>query len=145
LLLKLGAAQQAAGRAASLVQLALPPQPTTTERQRRVDFTFTLDTAKLRQVRRREGRYLLRSNLTATDPAELWAFYLHLVEIEAAFKTLKEDLAVRPIYHQRPDRIEAHVFVAFLAYCVHVTLKAQLRPHTPGLTVRQVLDTFAAM
>jgi hypothetical protein len=145
LLLKLGAAQQAAGRAASLVQITLPPPPPKTERVRRLDFTFALDKAKLRQVRRREGRYLLRSNLTATDPAQLWEYYLHLVEIEAVFKTLKNELAGRPIYHQRPDRIEAHVFVAFLAYCLHVTLKAQLRPHAPGLTVRQVLDKFAAM
>jgi hypothetical protein len=145
LLLKLGAAQQAAGRAASLVEISLPPPPPKTERVRRVDFTFALDRAKLRRVRRREGRYLLRSNLTATDPAQLWEHYLHLVEIEAAFKTLKNDLAVRPIFHQRPDRVEAHVFVAFLAYCLHVTLKAQLRPHAPGLTVRQVLDKFAAM
>lgn len=145
LLLKLGAAQQAAGRAASLVVVTLPPPPPQTERQRRVDFTFTLDTAKLRQVRRREGRYLLRSNLTATDPAQLWEYYLHLVEIEAVFKTLKDELAIRPIYHQHPARIEAHIFLAFLAYCLHVTLKAQLRPHAPGLTVRHVLDKFAKM
>jgi transposase len=145
LLLKLGAAQQAAGRAASLVQVTLPAPPPKTERQRRVDFTFRLDKGKLREVRRREGRYLLRSNLTTTDPAQLWEYYLHLVEVEAAFKTLKDELAVRPIYHQRPTRIEAHIFVAFLAYCLHVTLKAQLRPHAPGLTVRQVLDKFGAM
>jgi len=145
LLMKLGAAQQAAGRAATLVTLTLPPPPPKAERVRRVDFTFALDKAKLRQVRRREGRYLLRSNLTATDPAQLWEYYLHLVEIEAAFKTLKDELAVRPIFHHRPDRVEAHIFVAFLAYCLHVTLRAQLRPHAPGLTVRQVLDKFAAM
>ena len=144
LLLKLGAAQQAAGRAVALVAVTLPAPPPATERQRRVDFTFTLDRAKLRQVRRREGRYLLRSNLTAADPAQLWEYYLHLVEVEAAFKTLKDELAVRPIYHQRPARIEAHIFVAFLAYCLHVTLRAQLRPHAPGLTVRQVLEKFAA-
>jgi transposase len=110
-----------------------------------VDFTFTLDKAKLRQVRRREGRYLLRSNLTETDPTRLWEYYLQLVEVEAAFKTLKDELAVRPIYHQLPARIEAHIFVAFLAYCLHVTLKAHLRPHAPGLTVRQVLEKFAAI
>ena len=145
LLLKLGAAQQAAGRAATLVTLTLPPPPPKTARVRRVEFTFRLDKMKLRQVRRREGRYLLRSNLTATDPAQLWEYYLHLVEIEAVFKTLKDELAVRPIYHQRPERVEAHIFVAFLAYCLHVTLKAQLRPHAPGLTVQQVLDKFAAI
>ena len=145
LLLKLGAAQHAAGRTASLVTVTLPPPPPKTDRVRRVDFTFGLDKVKLRQVRRREGRYLLRSNLTATDPAQLWEYYLHLIEIEAVFKTLKDELAVRPIYHQRPERVEAHIFVAFLAYCLHVTLKAHLRPHAPGLTVRQVLDKFAAM
>jgi len=102
-------------------------------------------TTNVKSTRRREGRYLLRSNLTATDPAQLWAYYLQLVEVEAAFKTLKDELAVRPIYHQRPGRIEAHLFVAFLAYCLHVTLRAQLRPHAPGLTVPQVLDKFAAM
>jgi hypothetical protein len=145
LLLKLGAAKQEAGRAWALVHVDLPAPLPQGERARRVDFTFRLDKAKLRQLRRREGRYLLRSNLTATDPARLWEAYLQLVEVEAAFKNLKADLAVRPIYHQLPARIEAHIFVAFLAYCLHVTLKAHLRPHAPGLTVRQVLDKFAAM
>jgi len=145
LLLKLGAAKKDAGRAWGLVQMELPAPPPKGERARRVDFTFTLDRAKLRRVRRHEGRYLLRSNLTETDPARLWECYLQLVEVEAAFKTLKGDLAVRPICHQRPARIEAHIFVAFLAYCLHVTLRAHLRPHAPGLTVRQVLDKFAAM
>jgi hypothetical protein len=145
LLLKLGAAKRDAGRAWGLVQVELPSPPPKGERARRVAFTFTLNTAKLRRVRRREGRYLLRSNLTETDPARLWEFYLQLVEVEAAFKHLKGDLAVRPIYHQLPARIDAHIFVAFLAYCLHVTLRAHLRPHAPGLTVRQVLDKFAAM
>ena len=145
LLLKLGAAKKEAGRAWALVQVTFPAPPPKGERARRVDLTFTLDKAKLRRVRRREGRYLLRSNLTETDPARLWEAYLQLVEVEAAFKTLKGDLAVRPIYHQLPARIEAHLFVAFLAYCLHVTLRAHLRPHAPGLTVRQVLDKFAAL
>lgn len=145
LLLKLGAAKKEAGRAWALVRVALPPPPPKAERSRRVDFTFTLDKAKLRRLRRREGRYLLRSNLTETDPARLWEFYLQLVEVEAAFKDLKGDLAIRPIFHQIQARIEAHLFVAFLAYCLHVTLKTHLRPHAPGLTVRQVLEKFAAM
>jgi transposase len=78
-------------------------------------------------VRKREGRYLLRSNLTATDPAQLWQFYLQLVEVEAAFKNLTSELSIRPIFHRREDRIEAHIFVSFLAYCVHVTLSHQLK------------------
>jgi transposase len=96
-------------------------------------------------VRRREGRYLLRTNLLGREPAQLWQFYIQLVEIEAAFKNLKDDLQLRPIYHQLPHRIEAHIFVAFIAYCLHVTLKARLRPVAAGLTPRAVLDKFAAM
>ena len=145
LLLKLGAAMGDEGRAWGLVQVEWPAPPPQGERARRVAFTFTLNTAKLRRVRRREGRYLLRSNLTETDPARRWEFYLPLVEVEAAFKHLKGDLAVRPIYHQLPARIEAQIFVAFLASCLPVTLRAHLRPHAPGLPVRQVLDKFAAM
>src|SRR5690606_15745295 len=145
LLMKIGAAQKQVGRVASLVRLELPEPPPRKARSRRVSFRFTLDREKLRTVRRREGRYLLRSNLTATDPAELWQFYLQLTEVEAAFKDLKSELSIRPIFHQREDRIEAHIFVAFLAYCVYVTLKQQLKAHAPGLTVRQALDKLAAM
>jgi hypothetical protein len=100
---------------------------------------------KLHQERRREGRYLLRSNLCGRDPAELWQFYIQLVEVEAAFKNLKDDLQLRPIYHKLEPRIEAHIFVAFLAYCLHVTLRARLKPLAPGLTPRAVLDKFAAI
>jgi hypothetical protein len=108
-------------------------------------FSFALNRKKLRQVRRREGRYLLRTNLCGKDPAQLWQFYIQLVEVEAAFKTMKDDLQLRPIYHQREERIEAHIFVAFLAYCLHVTLRARLKPLAPGLTPRAVLDKLAAV
>ncbi len=145
LLLKLGAAQKEAGRSKSLVRLGLPDPPPRGEPSRRVAFTFALDKAKLRAVRRREGRYLLRSNLTETDPVQLWEFYLQLVEVEAAFKNLKSDLAVRPIFHQVEQRIEAHIFIAFLAYCLHVTLSRILHHHAPGLTVRQVLEKLSGM
>jgi hypothetical protein len=142
LLLKLGAAKKDAGRAYGLVriQLPAPDEPVTAE-----TFTFTLNRKKLRQVRRREGRYLLRSNLTSDDPVQLWTWYIQLTEIEQAFKELKGDLSIRPIYHQLDTRIEAHIFVAFLAYCLQVTLKARLRPLAPGLTPRAVLEKFAAI
>jgi Transposase DDE domain len=135
LLMKLGAARQAAGRAAHLIELTLPGEHA-------AGLTFRLDRAKLRQLRRREGRYLLRTNLTAHDPAQLWSFYIQLTEVEQAFKELKHDLALRPIYHHHEDRIEAHIFVAFLAYCLLVTLKARLRPLAGGLTPREVLAKF---
>ena len=88
---------------------------------------------------------MLRSNLSASDPAKLWAIYLLLVEIEAAFKSLKTDLRLRPFYHQLEGRIEAHIFVAFLAYCLHATLRGKLRPLAPGLTPKAVLDKLACI
>jgi len=96
-------------------------------------------------VRRREGHYLLRSNLTGHDPAQLWRFYIQLTEVEQAFKELKNDLAIRPVHHQKDERIEAHIFVSFLAYCLQVTLKARLKPLASGLTPRAVLEKFAAV
>ena len=108
-------------------------------------LAYRLNRKKLAQARRREGRYLLRTNLTDSDPARLWELYLTLVKIEEAFKSLKSDLALRPIFHQREDRIEAHIFIAFLAYCLHVTLGRRLHALAPGLTSRSVLEKFAAM
>ena len=142
LLLKLGAAKKEAGRAWHLVEIGLPKarEAVTAE-----TFTFSLRRQRLRQARRREGRYLLRSNLTGEDPATLWRYYMQLCEIEQAFKELKHDLAIRPIFHQREDRIEAHIFVAFIAYCLHVTLKNLARPRAPGLTPRAILEKFATM
>jgi transposase len=142
LLLKLGAAKKEAGRAYSLVAIELPEpdQEVTPE-----TFTFTLRKDKLRIARRREGRYLLRSNLTGEDPAALWRYYIQLTEIEQAFKELKSDLAIRPIYHQTDERIEAHIFVAFVAYCLQVTLKYRLKSLAPGLTPRAALEKLAPM
>jgi transposase len=140
LLLRLGEAKGRYRAAWRLIDFQLP-EPTTEI----ASFSFALNRQKLRQIRRREGRYLLRTNLCGREPAQLWQFYIQLVEIEAAFKNLKDDLALRPIYHQLERRIEAHIFVAFMAYCLQVTLRARLRPLTPGLTPRAVLDKFAAI
>jgi hypothetical protein len=108
-------------------------------------FSYRLDRNKLRQTRSREGRYLLRTNLVEEDPAKLWGHYLLLVAVEEAFKNLKGDLAIRPVFHQLEARVEAHVFIAFLAYCLHVTLTRRLHALAPGLTSRSVLEKFAAM
>lgn len=142
LLVKLGAAKKEAGRAYFLVELRLPQDD---EDLKANGFRFKLHKDKLRKVRRREGHYLLRSNLTQSDPARLWQYYIQLTEIEQAFKELKGDLAIRPIYHQLDERIEAHIFVAFVAYCLQVTLKQRVRALAPGLTPRAVLDKFAAV
>jgi transposase len=142
LLLKLGAAKKEAGRAYGLVDIRLPDhdQVVTPE-----TFDFALSRPKLRIARRREGSYLLRSNLKGDDPALLWRYYIQLTEVEQAFKELKGDLAIRPIYHQLDSRIEAHIFVAFMAYCLQVTLKHRLRALAPGLTPRAVLEKMAAL
>jgi len=137
LLMKLGAAKQKTSSAWRLVEIKLD--------QHKGLFTYRLNREKLRRARRREGRYLLRTNLTETDPAKLWSLYLQLVVVEEAFKNLKSDLAIRPIFHQHQDRIEAHIFVSFLAYCLHVTLTQRLRTLAPGLTTRSVLEKFAAV
>jgi transposase len=108
-------------------------------------FRYALDRNKLRQARRREGRYLLRSNLTEGDPATLWNYYLQLGQVEEAFRNLKGDLAIRPIHHQEPARIEAHIFIAFLAYCLHVTIGLRLKGLAPGLTPRSLFEKFAAV
>ena len=140
-LLALGQAKEQAGRVFGLVEIQCPENAVADVRA----FTFKLRRAKYRLWRRREGRYLLRTNLTQTDPKLLWEYYLQLVEIEGAFKLLKDDLAVRPIFHQKESRVEAHLFVAFLAYCLSVTLRGQLRKLASGLTTRAVLDQFAAI
>ena len=143
-LLKLGAARKEAGRAWHLVETRLPEAGEAVTPDT-FTFTFALRRDRLRQTRRREGRYLLRSNLTGEDPATLWRYYIQLTEIEQAFKELEHDLAIRPVFHQREERIEAHIFVAFVAYCLHVTLKNLARPRAPGLTPRAVLEKFSTL
>jgi transposase len=142
LLLKLGAAKSQFSAAWRLVTVQTPGEG---QGIHPPNFTFQLRKDKLRQVRRREGRYLLRSNLSAQEPEKLWRFYIQLTQVEAAFKDLKDDLSLRPIFHSLERRIEAHIFVSFLAYCLHVSLRACLRPLAPGLTPRSVLEKFAEM
>jgi transposase len=138
LLLKLGEAKGRYPAAWRLLELALPDATA----KGRSTFGFALNRPLLRQVRQREGHYLLRTNLKDYDPAKLWEFYLLLTQIEEAFKHLKGDLVLRPIYHQNPERIEAHIFVSFLAYCLHVTLRRRLAGQAPGLTPRAVIEKF---
>jgi hypothetical protein len=142
LLLKLGAAKSDAGKAYRLVEVRVPKaeEPVSAD-----TFTFSLRKERLRKAMRTEGDYLLRSNLTDKDPAILWQRYIQLTEIEAAFRNLKSDLAIRPIHHQKDPRIEAHIFVAFLAYCMYVTLQQRLRILAPGLTSRAVIEKMSAI
>ncbi len=142
LLLKLGAAKAEAGKAYRLVEVQVPKAEETVSAE---TFTFSLRKEKLRAAMRSEGDYLLRSNLSGEDPVILWQRYIQLTEIEAAFRNLKSDLAIRPVHHQKDPRIEAHIFVAFLAYCLYVTLQQRLRALAPGLTSRAVIEKMSAI
>jgi len=142
LLMRVGAAKTDVGRAFGFVKINLPQvaQEVTKE-----TFTFQLDKARLKEAELRDGHYLLRTNLVAEDPAVLWDRYVQLTQIEAAFKCLKSDLGIRPIHHQLEHRVDAHILVAFLAYCLTVTLRHRLRLHAPGLTPRAVLEKLAGI
>ena len=137
MLMKLGAARSRARTAWRLVEIDMDKESSM--------FIYTLNRQKLRKLRQREGRYLLRTNLTENDPALLWLYYIQLVAVEQAFKNLKGDLAIRPVFHQDERRIEAHIFIAFLAYCLQVTLQRRLHALAPGLTARSALEKFAAV
>ena len=140
LLKRLGVLQRDAGRMAGLVEVKIPKSGRKVTED---NFRWRLRADRYIAAERRDGHYLLRTNLTGEDPALLWTRYMQLVEIEAAFKCLKSDLAIRPIYHQTGRRVEAHIFVAFIAYCLVVTLRKMIEPYTPGLTPKAVLEKLS--
>ncbi len=143
LLLKLGEARGKYRSAWRLIDLQLPEEKGATNSQR---------ASPLRSTATNCGRRVAGKAATCCaaifarhDPALLWKMYMQLAQIEEAFKNLKGDLAVRPIFHQDEDRIEAHILVAFLAYCLHASLRHQLRLKAPGLTPRTVLEQLSAI
>jgi len=142
LLMRIGAAKTEAGRAFGFVKIQVPDakQPVT-----RQSFRFTVDQNKLQEAELRDGHYLLRSNLSAADPAVLWTRYVQLTQIECAFRSLKSELGIRPIYHHLEHRVDAHILIAFLAYCLQVTLKNRLWLHAPGLTPTAVMEKLATI
>jgi hypothetical protein len=142
LLLRIGAAKKEAGRAFGFVKIRVP---LATESVTRQTFHFQVDKSKLSKAQQRDGHYLLRSNLTAEDPAVLWTRYVQLTQIEAVFRSLKSELGIRPIYHRLESRVDAHILIAFLAYCLQVTLKNRLQIHAPGLTPTAVLEKLGTI
>ena len=142
LLLRIGAARKEAGSAFRFLQLHLPREGAAVTRN---NFHFRVDQAKLAAAELQDGYYLLRSNLLDEDPTVLWERYVQLAQIEAAFKSMKSELGIRPLYHQLGHRVEAHILVAFLAYCLLVTLKNRLQALAPGLTPRAVLEKLSTI
>ena len=142
LLERLGALKQQAGKSVKCVDLTIPPQGSRVTPE---NFSYSLNRDTYKKMILRDGMYLLRTNLTETNPDVIWQRYVLLTQVEAAFKSLKSDLKVRPVYHQLEHRVEAHIFVAFLAYCLMITLRQKLRYHADGLTARDVLDKLSAI
>lgn len=142
LFMRLGAAKSQAGRAYGFVDIQVPGKDQPVNRE---SFQFRVNKTKLQEAERRDGHYLLRSNLSGTDPSVLWALYVQLTQIECVFRSLKSELGIRPIYHQLEKRIDAHILIAFLAYCLQITLKQRLLIHAPGLTPSAVLEKLATI
>ncbi|MGH9888688.1 MAG: IS1634 family transposase, partial [bacterium] len=108
-------------------------------------FSWQKDQAKADFLRHSEGAYLLRTNLSGHSEQELWAMYMQLNDAEAAFRTLKQDLAIRPIYHQIESRVKAHVLVCFLAYVLYRTLDRIAKEKGLGITARKALASLATI
>jgi transposase len=105
-------------------------------------FTWEKDQAKADFLRHSEGAYLLRTNLSGHSEQDLWTMYMQLNDAEAAFRTLKQDLSIRPIYHQTEDRVNAHVLVCFLAYVLYRTLDRIAKQKGVGMTARKVIASL---
>ena len=103
------------------------------------ELIWRWDRKKLRSAWLQQGAYLLRTNLTQGQPQTLWRYYLQLTEVESIFRTFKSELNLRPIWHRLLPRIEAHILVAFLGYCLWVCLKQKLKAAAGSLTPAQVL------
>jgi transposase len=140
-----------AGRAiASFVQIR---KPRADELVNRETFVCRFDRIAWKKAAEQDGSYILRASIPWEDwppgleqqAPMLWQWYMQLVQVEEAFKTLKSDLDLRPIFHQVEKRVEAHILVAFLGYCLLVTLKMKLRSAAPGLTPREVLASLSGI
>ena len=93
----------------------------------------------------REGAYLLRTNLKEERTEELWQKYIQLTEAEAAFRALKSELAIRPIFHQKEHRVKAHILVAFLGYALWVTFKHLLKRKNSDLSPARALALLSTL
>jgi transposase len=142
LLGRLAVLKQAAGRMAAAVRVCVPGEGQSPTPQ---NFHYHLDAEAYREWWDRDGCYILRSNVTQAEASTMWSMYMQLVWVEAAFKSMKSDLAVRPIFHQVGPRVEAHLFVAFMGYCLMAALRKHLEPSAPGLSPKAVLEQLAAI
>lgn len=139
---RIGVLKHQAGKAHYCVELTMPPQGGKVTDD---NFKFHLNRDIYRKMLLRDGMYLLRTNCIDTEPDLIWQRYVLLTQVEDAFRSLKSDLAVRPVHHQLEHRVEAHIFAAFMAYCLMVTLRQKLRTYAGGLTAQDVLDKLGSI
>src|ERR1700726_1229260 len=145
LLMRLGAARKQARTAWRLIAIEVAADSAA--------LSYRLDRAKLRRARRREGRYLLRTQSHRRRSGAAVGLVPPACQRRGGVQEPQKpapakaggDLAIRPIFHQDAARIEAHIFIAFLAYCLHVTLGRRLHALAPGLTPRSAIEKFAAV
>lgn len=137
---RLGVLQHEAGTCRHCVKLDLPPEGAKVNAD---NFQYRFDRQAYREMIYRDGTYFLRTNQSGKDGTELWQQYMLQCNVEQAFKELKSDLGIRPVYHRKEDRVDAHIFVAFLSYCLQATLRQKLRGSALGLTSQAVLETLS--
>jgi transposase len=104
-----------------------------------VGLTITSRLEKGQATDKHHGAYLLRTNCTETDPAQLWRWYIQLTQAEAAFRTAKSDLKLRPIYHRKTERVEAHILVCFLALALWRVLEQWMNGKGLGTSARKLV------
>ena len=142
--------RKAAGRAGSFLKIR---EPAPDEPVNRTTFTARLDKPAWKRAMRHDGHYILRACIPWEQwPAGmqkqapvLWKWYMQLVRVEEAFKTLKGELSLRPIHHQLQSRVEAHILVAFLGYCLSSSLRMKLIKAAPGLSPRAALQSLSSI
>jgi hypothetical protein len=109
----------------------------------RVVVNWSRRASALESAKRREGCYLLRSNVTEWKAEDLWKAYMQLTEAEAAFRIQKDELRLRPVWHQRAERVQAHILVCFLAYVLRKTLEGWSQRAGLGRSISTLLEEFA--
>lgn len=150
LLERIAVLRKEARRIASFVKIRKPQPGEAVNRQ---SFTAKLDKAAWKKAMERDGCYVLRAHVPweqwpagmEKQASVLWEWYMQLVRVEESFKTLKGDLSLRPIHHQIQKRVEAHILVAFLGYCLSTTLRLKLQASAPGLSPRAALQSLSAI
>jgi len=139
---RLGRLKERCWRAAGACEVKVAPIPTPTSKAT-LSITWTRNERWKEWSALSEGCYLLRTNLTETDPAVLWERYIQLTEAEWAFRITKDELEIRPIGHHKEERVKAHILVCFLAYALWKTLAQWMRASRLGDAPRTLLMELA--